>query len=78
MVRRVVTDDRHDRCVTATRIVQVGEAVAETRAEVQEHGCRRLTHAGVPVGRACRRTFEEREHTAHLGHRVEGGDKVHL
>ena len=52
VVRRVVADDRHHRCATAPRVVQVGESVAEARTEVQEHRRRRP--------RACARSRRRR------------------
>ena len=38
----------------------------------------RSGHAPVAVGRAGGDAFEQREHAAHLGHRVERGHEVHL
>ncbi len=78
VVRRVVADDVDDRRLTLARVVQVGEPVAEARPEVQQRGRGPVGHAAVAVGRAGGDAFEQREHAAHLGHRVERGDEVHL
>ena len=78
VVRRVVADDVDDRRLALARVVQVGEPVAEARPEVQQGGRGPAGHAAVAVGRAGRDAFEQREHAAHLGHRVERGDEVHL
>ena len=61
-----------------TSVVQVGHAVAEPRAEVQQGGCRSAAHPGIAVGRAGDDTLEQAEDAAHLGHVVEGGHEVHL
>ncbi len=74
----MITDDHHHRRVRASRVVQVGEAVPEAGAEVQEGGSGRVAHACVPVGRARGSSLEEGEHPMHLRHRVEARDKVHL
>jgi hypothetical protein len=78
VVRRVVADDVHDRRVGATGVVQVGEPVAEPRAEVQQRRRRSPGDPGVAVGGTGDDTLEEGEYGPHLGHVVEGGDEVHL
>ncbi len=60
------------------RVVEVRQPVAEARAEVQQRRRRLVGHPRVAVGRAGRDTLEQRQHRAHLGHRVERGDEMHL
>jgi hypothetical protein len=74
----VVADDVDDRRAGLAGVVQVGEAVAQPRPEVQQRGGRAPRHAAVAVGRAGGDALEKREHAAHLGHGIECGDKVHL
>ncbi len=58
--------------------MQVGEPVAEAGTKMQQHCGRLAGHARVAVGGAGDHSFEEAEHAAHLRHRVERGDEVHL
>ena len=58
--------------------MQVGEPVAEPRTEVQQRARRHAGHPGVAVGGAGGDALEQAEHAAHLRHRVERGDEVHL
>jgi hypothetical protein len=78
MVGGVVADDVDERRARPAGIVQVCEPVAETRAEVQQRRRRLAGHAPVPIGGAGDDPFEQAERGAHLGHRVERGDEVHL
>ena len=78
MVGGLVADDVDDRGAGPARVVQIRQAVAETRTEVQERGRGLAGHAPVPVGRAGRDTFEQHEDRPHLRNVVEGGDEVHL
>jgi hypothetical protein len=58
--------------------VEVGEAVAEAGAEVQQHRGGLVGHAGVAVGGTGGHALEQPEDAPHLGHVVERGDEVHL
>ena len=78
VVRGVVADDVDDRRPGPSRVVQVGQPVAQSRSEVQQRRRRASSHPAVPVGRARGHALEEAEHAAHGGHVVEGGDEVHL
>ena len=78
VVGGVVADDVDHRRVGPAGVVQVGQAVAEAGAEVQQHRGRAAGHAGVAVGRAGGDALEQGEHAAHLRHVVERGDEVHL
>ncbi len=78
VVGRVVADDVDERRARPAGVVQVGEPVAEAGPEVQQRRRRLAGHAPVPVGGAGDDAFEQAEHAAHLGDRVERGDEVHL
>ena len=78
VVGGVVADDVHDRRVRAPGVVQVGEAVAEAGAEVQQRRRRAVRHARVAVGRAGDDALEQAEHRPHPRLAVERGDEVHL
>ena len=51
----------------AAGVVQVGDAVAETGAEVEQRGRRLVGHPRVAVGRAGDDALEQPEHRAHPG-----------
>jgi hypothetical protein len=74
----VVADDVDDGCVGPTGVVEVGQAVAEARPEVQQRRGRFVGHAAVAVGGARDDAFEERKYAPHLGNVIECGDEVHL
>ena len=78
VVGGVVADDVDDGRGRPPGVVEVGEPVAEARAEVQQRGGRHARHPGVAVGGAGDDALEQAEDTAHLRHRVERGDEVHL
>ena len=60
------------------RVVQVGEAVGEAGAEVQQRRGRLAGHARVAIGGAGHHALEQAEHAAHPGDRVERRDEMHL
>ena len=76
--RGVVTHDDEHRHDGPACVVQVGQPVAQSWPQVQQHRGRITGQAGEPVGGAGGHTLEQGEHAAHRGHRVEGGDEVHL
>ena len=78
VVGRVVADDVDHRRAGLAGVVQVGQAVAEARPEVQQRGRRPVGHAGVAVGGAGDDALEQAQHGPHLGDGVEGGHEVHL
>ena len=78
MVGRVIAHDVDQWRPGPPRVVQVGQAVAESGSQVEQSGRRLFRHAGVAVGRTRGDTLEEREDCAHFGHRIECGDEVHL
>ena len=78
VVGRVIADDVDDRRRRAPRVVQVGEAVGESRAEVQQRDRRLAGHAPVTVRGAGHHALEQAQHRAHAAHRVQRGDEVHF
>ena len=74
----MVADDVDDRAPGPSGVVQVGQAVAQPRAEVEQSGRRPAGHPGKAVGRAGGDTLEGGQDTVHVGDPVEGSDEVHL
>jgi hypothetical protein len=68
-------DQRHPRLAG---VVQVGQAVAQAAAQVQQGGGGPVGHAGVAVGRAGGHALEQGQHGAHRRRGVQRGDEVHL
>ncbi|MCY1248676.1 hypothetical protein D9M72_621310 [compost metagenome] len=58
--------------------MQVGQAVAQAAAQVQQGGGRFVGQARIAVGRASGHAFEQGEHGAHARLAVEGGDEMHF
>ncbi len=75
---RVVADHVQERRARASRVVEVGDAVGEAGAEVEQRHRRAIGEARVAVGRARAHAFEEREHGAHARDAVERRDERHL
>ena len=78
MVGGLVADDVDHRGVGTAGVVQVGEAVGEAGAAMEQGGGRAAGHAGVAVGGAGDDAFEQAEDAAHAGDAVERGDEVHF
>ena len=78
VIGRVLADDVDDagRCLLG--VVQVGDAVAEAGAEMQQRRGRRALHAVVAVGGAGHHAFEQTEHAAHAVDAIECGNEVHF
>jgi len=74
----VRADDDHHRGPGPAGVVQVGQAVGQAGAEVQQDRGGFPGHPRVPVGGAGGDALEQREHPAHLGHRIQRADEVHL
>ena len=62
----------------APRVVQVCDAVGETRSEMQQRHRRFATHASVAVRRARAHRFVQTQNGADVGVRVERADDPHL
>jgi hypothetical protein len=78
MICGVLADEVNDRHVSPACIVQIREAVPETRAEMQECACGFFGHARIAVPGACDNAFEETEHAAYFRHSVKSGDKMNF
>ncbi len=76
--RGVVADHVHHRGAGPPGVVEVGDAVAEARPEVEQGGGGPARHPAVSVGGSGDDAFEEPEDPPHLGDVVEGGHEVHL
>ena len=78
VIGRLVADDVDDRCGGAACVVQVGQAVGEAGAAMQQCRGRFAGHAGVAVGGAGHHALEQAQDAVHAGNPVERGDEVHL
>lgn len=78
VVGGVVADDVDHRRARALGVVQVGQAVAQARAQVQQRGGRLVGHARIAIGRARHHAFEQAQHAAHLRFAIQRRDEVHL
>ena len=74
----VIADDVDDRDVAAFGVVQIREAVAESRPQVQQRGGGLARDARIAVCRAGHHAFEQAQHASHAGHAVQRRDEVHL
>jgi len=78
VVGGVVADHVDDRRVRPHRVVQVGQAVGQAGAQVQQRRRRPVRHPRVAVGGTGDHTLEEAQHAAHAVDLVQGGHEVHL
>ena len=78
VVRGMVADDVDHRGMGTTGIVQVGEAVSEAGAQVQQGAGRLAGDAGISVGRSGGDALEEPEHRPHARDVIQRGHEVHL
>ncbi len=74
----VIADDVDDRRAGAPGVVQIGQAVGQARAQVQQRRRRLFRHPGVAVGGAGHHAFEQSQHAAHTGLAVERGHEMHF
>jgi hypothetical protein len=74
----VLADQVDDRRERAPRVVQVGEAVGEARAEMEEGERRLFGDAGIAVGGTGADVLVQREDRPHAGHGIERVDQRHL
>ena len=78
VVGRVLADDVDDGCLCAPRVVQIRQAVGKPRPKVQKGAGGSVHHTAVAVRSAGHHTFEQAQHAAHIGFRVQRGHKMHL
>ena len=74
----VLPDDVDNARVRLASVVQVGQAIAQTGAEVQQRGCGALRQAVVAIGGACHHPFKQSQDAADAWHCVQCRHKVHL
>src|ERR1700734_1188737 len=78
MIGCMLADKIYDRHHCPMGIVQIGETIGQTVAEMQQGARRFSCHACIAIRRTCRYTFEKTEYASHLIHAVQGRDEVHL
>lgn len=75
---RVVADHVEQRGRGAARVVQIGDAVAETGAQVHEGHGRSAAHTPETVGGAGTHTLEQTQHRAKRRCAIDALHQVHL
>ncbi len=78
VIRRMIADDDHHRSMGPARVVQIGEAVTQTGAQMQQHRGWLFGHPCIAVSRTGGRTLEQRQDSAHLRHRIQRSHEMHL
>ena len=74
----MVTDDIDEWHARASGVVQVGETVTESGAEVEKCGGRTTCDAGVSISCTGDHAFKQPEDSAHRRDVIESGHEVHL
>jgi hypothetical protein len=67
-----------DRDLCARSVVQIGDAVAESRAEVKKRARWFASHARIAIGRTGDHTLKQTQNTAYFRDSIEGRDEVNL
>ena len=78
VIGRVVADHVDDGRARAACVVEIGEAVAEARRQMQQGRGGLAQHAAIAVGRARHHALEERQDAAYALDPVERRDEMHL
>ena len=78
MVSRVVADDVDDGSKGAFGVVQVGQAVGESRAQVQQGGGGFVGHSAIAVSGAGDDPFKQPQYGPHAGNLVDCRNQLHL
>jgi hypothetical protein len=78
VTRGVLADYVHHRHVCPARIVQVRQAVSETRAEMQKSTRRFFSHACVAIRRSRNYSLKEANNTVNFRHVIECGHEMNL
>jgi hypothetical protein len=78
MISGMLSDKVDDRHLGPARVVQIGEAIAETGAKMQECARRFFGQARISVGGAGDDTFEEAKHATYFRHSVKRSDQMNL
>ena len=74
----MLADDVDHRAARLLGVVQIGDAVAQPRPEMQQRRGRLVGHAGIAVRRTGRHALEQAQHATHAIDPVEGGNEVHF
>ena len=78
VVGGMLADDVDDAGIGLLGVVQIGKAVGEPGAEMQQRRGRRALHAEIAVGGPGHHALEQAEHAAHALDPVQCGDEMHL
>jgi hypothetical protein len=78
MKGRVLPDNIYYRHLCPASVVQIGNAVCKTWAEMKKSARRLADHACIAVRGSGDNAFEKSEDAAHLREPVQGGDDVHF
>jgi hypothetical protein len=78
MIRRMLAHDADDGNMRPAGVMQIGEAVAQTRPEMKERTRRPLAHPRVSVCGAGDDSLEETEHTPHFRNLVQSRDDMYF
>ena len=74
----MLADDVDDAGIRFLGVVQIGKAIGEAGAEMQQRRCRRALHAEIAVRGTGHHALEQAEHAAHALDPVKRCDKMHL
>jgi hypothetical protein len=78
MVASVVANDVDKGGLGTAGIMQVGNAIAQARAKMQQGSGGATCHASITISRARANALKQAENGPHLWHVVYGGHKVHF
>src|SRR5579863_5859534 len=76
MMSCMLADDVDDRHVRPARIVQIGETIPKTGAEMKQSACRFLRHAGITICRSGYNSFEQSQNAPHFTDSVKCSNDV--
>jgi hypothetical protein len=74
----MLAHDADDGNLRPAGVMQISEAVAQTRTEMKERTRWLLAHPGISVCGASHNSFEETEHAAHLRNLVQSCDDMYF
>ena len=78
MIGGMIAHDIDHGRARALGVMQVGQAIAQARPQVQQRGGGLVGHARITVGGAGHDTFEQAQHAAHVRLAIQRRHKVHL
>ena len=78
MIGGVIPHHVHDRSASLLGIVQVGNAVPQTRPQMGQCDRRTASHTAVAVSRSRHDAFKQSQDTAHVGVVVQCRHEMHL